>query len=69
MKKDVRRILQLFRDVCTNRHNFSFLELFHDLFQRSYVQHCVWSELTGHTSLQTACLESVCIVCDKVSDK
>jgi len=26
-----------------------------------YLQQCVWSEVTGHNSLQTASLESVCI--------
>ena len=36
--------------------------LLHDLLSCSYLQHCVWSVITGHNSLQTACL---CTACDK----
>jgi len=34
------------------------LNLFHDLLSRSYLQHCVYSELTGRSSLQTARLHA-----------
>ena len=43
------------------------LDLFHDLLSCSYLQHCVKSVITGHNSLQTACLQRVTHQCTAVS--
>ena len=42
--------------------------LLHDLISCSYLQHCVWSVITGHNSPQTVCLRWVTdqwTACDK----
>jgi len=42
--------------------------LLHDLLSCSYLQHCVWSVITGRNSLQTVCLQwdtHQCTACDK----
>jgi len=39
-----------------NTHTHQSPLLFHDLLSCSYLQHCVYSVITGHNSLQTVCL-------------